>query len=425
MKSGGKRVDQAQRRRRRTADVQFRSVGKQCTRCLFEAGCREQHRLLAQRVAFERRRALHQRAPVVGPIELQTALQRLTKQVVQSQRAHRRVEHIDEQAESFDFIQQPCRVGVVGKLRTARCFQLRQHADPQQKISELRSQLVDHLSHEKVEHRAVCRTQHMLVRRRRARTSGARAAHHDADRDAHSGRPALCAIEQPIGDRLIQTRFGCQSPRVVARELQLQLPELSELITRQQACERQRWLGARRDRHAPARTQPLDQQIKKTKERRVVDAMHIFERDDAVRDLARIERVDDLRRQRALLFTRRATHARHQRLRRRAPRRIERLERRQHAFEQPLQIVAGVGRYPRHRVLRRQSRDLVRERGRLAVAGGCAQQDDAAVQQRIGQPRLHQAALDVRRARPGRLNLGAGEGHATRSRTASVSPTSL
>ena len=275
-----KRVDQAQRRRRRTADVQFRSVAKQCTRGLFKARCREQHRLLAQRVAFERRRALHQRAPVVGPIELQTTLQRLSKQVVQAQRAHRRVEHIDEQAETFDFIQQPRRVRVVGNLRAARRLKLRQHTDPQQKIRELRSQLVDHLSDEKVEHRTIRRAQHMLVRHRHARTSGARAARHDADRDAHSGRPALCAIEKSIGNRLIQTRFGCQSTRIVARELQLQLPEFRELVTRAQACERQRRIGARCDRHAPARTQPLDQQVKKTKERRVVDAMHIFERDD-------------------------------------------------------------------------------------------------------------------------------------------------
>ena len=104
--------------------------------------------------------------------------------------------------------------------------------------------------------------------------------------------------------------------------------------------------------------------------------------------------------------------AREQRLGRRAPRRVVGLERGEHALDQALQVVAGVGGDPGDRGPGRQPGDLLREQHRLAVAGGRAEQHDPAGQERVGELRVQLAALDVGRAGAGRLELGAGEGHA-------------
>ena len=79
---------------------------------------------------------------------------------------------------------------------------------------------------------------------------------------------------------------------------------------------------------------------------------------DAVRHLAGIERVDDLRRDRAAARRPPRPHARQQRLGCGAPRRVERLERGDHALDEPVQVVAGVDRYPGERPSPRGSRAI-------------------------------------------------------------------
>ena len=197
---------------------------------------------------------------------------------------------------------------------------------------------------------------------------------------------------------------------VVARELEVGLAELGELVGRAQACERKRRVGARVERHRPVRRHPLDQEVEETEERGIGDAVHVVERDDAVRRLAAVERVQDLGGDGALLVGG-LRDAREQRLGRRTPRRVVRLERDEQAFDQALEVVAGVGGYPGDRRFRRQAGDLLREEHRLAVAGGGADQHDPAGQERVGELRVELAALDVGRAGAGRLELGAGEGH--------------
>ena len=150
---------------------------------------------------------------------------------------------------------------------------------------------------------------------------------------------------------------------------------------------------------------------RKRKNAGIGDAVHVVERDDAVRRLAAVERVQDLGGDGALLVGR-LRDAREQRLGRGAPRRVVRFERDEQAFDQALEVVAGVDGYPGNRRFGRQAGDLLREQHRLAVAGGRADQHDPAGQERVGELRVQLAALDVGRAGAGRLELGAGEGHA-------------
>lgn len=177
------------------------------------------------------------------------------------------------------------------------------------------------------------------------------AAGRSADRDLQACGPAVRAIEHAVDDRLVDAGCARELSRLAARELQLELPELGELAGRTQARERR--LGSRSDRHRPARAHALDQAIEEAEERAVLDAMNVVEHDDAVRDLAGIERVDHLGSDRRLVGLGAAAELGDERFGRGAPRRIERLERREHAFEQPLKIVAGIRRDPGDRVLGR------------------------------------------------------------------------
>jgi hypothetical protein len=191
----------------------------------------------------------------------------------------------------------------------------------------------------------------------------------------------------------------------------MQLAEFREHAVGAHARQRQRWLGARRECQRPARAHAFDQSTQEAEERGVLDAVDVVEHDQSARHLARVERVDDLGRDRALRFIRAAAEHREQRLGRRAPGWVVRFEGRERALEQASQVVARVRRNPGECVVRGQPARLGRKQRRLAVAGGRAEQHDGARGERLRDLRVQAIALDEHGARARGLDLGAGERH--------------
>ena len=121
----------------------------------------------------------------------------------------------------------------------------------EQEVGERRVEAGEHLGQQELEERTVAGPQRALERRRRRRAR--RVGPHRAHRDAQSGRPALRAVEQAVGERRVDARGGGHLPRVVARELEVGLAELGEIVGRAKARERERRIGARVERHRPVR----------------------------------------------------------------------------------------------------------------------------------------------------------------------------
>ena len=132
------------------------------------------------------------------------------------------------------------------------------------------------------------------------------------------------------------------------------LAQFGQLAGGAQPREPQRRLVPRRQRDRPALAEARQPQLEEREAGRVVDVMQVVEHDHAVRDVARLERVDELVDHRAGARARRRARPRRSGLRARSPRRVERLQRCHQAFEQPVQVVTGVERDPGGRVARRQ-----------------------------------------------------------------------
>ena len=124
------------------------------------------------------------------------------------------------------------------------------------------------------------------------------------------------AVEDPIGRGLVDAGRRREAACLVARELQLELPKLHQLVGRAQPGERKRRVGSRRKRDRPARAHAFDDPVEEPEEPGIIDPMHVVEDDDAVWNVARVERIDELGGDRALLVRGIAAYAAHQRFRR-------------------------------------------------------------------------------------------------------------
>ena len=141
--------------------------------------------------------------------------------------------------------------------------------------------------------RRAARRPHRAARRRHRRRSRCAAR-----------RPALRAIEQPVGDAGVESGRAREASRLVARELQLRAggtrrARRVRAAARAPAAARRGWSAPRSSaRHS------LHGEVEEAEERGIVDTVHVVEHDDPVRYLAGVERVDDLGRDRALLVRR-------------------------------------------------------------------------------------------------------------------------
>ncbi|MEJ7687227.1 MAG: hypothetical protein WKG52_09695 [Variovorax sp.] len=235
---------------------------------------------------------------------------------------------------------------------------------------------------------------------------------HPIEAQCQACRPALRAFVQALHDvgLAVAARSNTQAPDLRHRKTQLRLTELGQFAARPQPCERQRRIDARGNRDGPVARQAVDEQAQKLEHALVSHAVQIVQRDHAVLHFGCGERVREHGGR--LAQARLAPGHADQRLRSDAPRRVARLQRFDEIAEQALQIVFVVGGDPGGGAPRRQARQLPRQRSRLAVPGGCDQQDQAVVEQRIAEAFLQIVAFDQADAELRRLDFCSRKDHA-------------
>jgi hypothetical protein len=163
---GRKATEQVLDARRSRGGDEHRRVGVHDGGRLRGLACIDQQCDAAHPVGLGGRRLAPQHVEEPRLMAAQLLLQGFAEQVVQPQRPSRRVEHVDEQAETLDFVEHALGVRVAGHRGATPDLELGQHARPQQEIREVRRQLLEHFRHQVVEHRALDRPQRALRRRR-------------------------------------------------------------------------------------------------------------------------------------------------------------------------------------------------------------------------------------------------------------------
>jgi hypothetical protein len=126
---------------------------------------------------------------------------------------------------------------------------------------------------------------------RAARAGAAR----PAQRQAQARRPAHRSPVQRLGGRGLHAGRRQQRQRLVAREAQVGGAQLGQQACRAQPRQAaQRRLAARGDGHRPALGKARQHAVDERQCLRIVDVVQVVEGDHAMRELALLERVDDL-----------------------------------------------------------------------------------------------------------------------------------
>lgn len=183
-----------------------------------------------------------------------------------------------------------------------------------------------------------------------------------------------------------------QLPDFLWAEAELGLPKLGELAPGAEPGQRERRIDAAGDRDRPALGQDVDQHAQEVEDSRIAGAMHVVQRQHAMRDRNRLQHRRELAHCRAQAT--RLLGRTGQCFGRRSPGRVVGLQRFRQALQKAGQVVILVDSHPRGRAAGRQKLELARQGGSLAIACRRRQQNQPPTEQGRAEAAFELAAFD-------------------------------